>query len=263
MKNEKKSPAKLFGIGKLITGIAAKAKAAGGLKALAMANPLATAAVIAGGAYLYSKNKKRKAKEKRQKGLLSDAQADFNERLKQYENLDFKPIDIDALKQENLLEDLEIDTSAVQASQRAFAQSQANILQSLRGVGGTTGAASLATALSGQAADQAEKMRLSIAEQINANKTLALQEQSRLNNIQKELQLANMEGARQFEIDQLATLMNVDAQKIAGIRDDIAGQQERRGQIFGAVGNIIGSGIGSANKDPFGFENLVGKLKTE
>ena len=81
MKNEKKSPAKFFGIGKLITGIAAKAKAAGGLKALAMANPLATAAVIAGGAYLYSKNKKRKAKEKRQKGLLSDAQADFNERL--------------------------------------------------------------------------------------------------------------------------------------------------------------------------------------
>ncbi len=53
---------------------------------------------------------------------MSDAQADFNERLKQYENLDFKPIDIDALKQENLLEDLEIDTSAVQASQRAFAQ---------------------------------------------------------------------------------------------------------------------------------------------
>jgi hypothetical protein len=165
MKNEKKSPAKFFGIGKLVSGIAAKVSAAGGgltgIKALAMANPLATAAVIAGGAYLYSKHKKKKAKEKRQQGLLSDAQADFNERLKQYENLDFKPIDIDALKQENLLEDLEIDASAVEASQRAFAQSQANILQSLRGVGGSTGAASLATALSGQAADQAEKMRLS------------------------------------------------------------------------------------------------------
>ena len=129
------------------------------------------------------------------------------------------------------------------------------------GVGGTTGAASLATALSGQAADQAEKMRLSIAEQINANKTLALQEQSRLNNIQKELQLANMEGARQFEIDQLTTLMGVDAQKIAGIRGDIAAQQERRGQIFGAVGSIIGSGIGSGEKDPFGLGNLPSMLK--
>ncbi len=265
MKNEKKSPAKFFGIGKLVSGIAAKVSAAGGgltgIKALAMANPLATAAVIAGGAYLYSKHKKKKAKEKRQQGLLSDAQADFNERLKQYENLDFKPIDIDALKQENLLEDLEIDASAVEASQRAFAQSQANILQSLRGVGGSTGAASLATALSGQAADQAEKMRLSIAEQINANRKLALQEQSRLNNIQKELQLANMEGARQFEIDQLTTLMGVDAQKIAGIRGDIAAQQERRGQIFGAVGSIIGSGIGSGEKDPFGLGNLPSLLK--
>ncbi len=97
--------------------------------------------------------------------------------------------------------------------------------------------------------------------QINANRKLALQEQSRLNNIQKELQLANMEGARQFEIDQLTTLMGVDAQKIAGIRGDIAAQQERRGQIFGAVGSIIGSGIGSGEKDPFGLGNLPNLLK--
>jgi hypothetical protein len=70
-----------------------------------------------------------------------------------------------------------------------------------------------------------------------------------------------MEGARQFEIDQLTTLMGVDAQKIAGIRGDIAAQQERRGQIFGAVGSIIGSGIGSGEKDPFGLGNLPSMLK--
>jgi len=260
-KNKKKSPAKFLKIGKLISGVAAKVKAAGGLKALAMANPLATAAVIAGGAYLYSKYKKQKQKEKRMQGQLADAQGDFNRRLTEYENLDFQPIDIDALKQENLLEDLDINTEAVEASQRAFAQSQANILQSLRGVAGVSGAASLATALSEQANKQAEQQRLTIAEQINANRKLALAEQARINDIERQLQLANMEGARQFEIDQLTTLLGVDAQKIAGIRGDIAQQQERRGQMFNAVGNIIGAGIGSGESDPFGLGSLPNMLK--
>ncbi len=50
-----------------------------------------------------------------------------------------------------------------------------------------------------------------------------------------------MEGARQFEIDQLATLLGVEGQRIAGVRQDIAGRRQMYGDIAGGVGNIVGS----------------------
>ena len=232
MKNEKKSPVKF----KFIPFVA---------KALSISNPAAAALTIGGGTYLSGQYKKAKNKDKALQSQLSERQADFERRLKQYEELQFKPIDVDALKQENIFEDLEINTEAFEASRRNFLQSQANILSSLSGVAGSSGAASLATALSAQSTKQAEQQRITIAEQINANKKLELAERSRLNNQIRELELANQEGARQFEIDQLATLLGVEGQRIAGTRGDIANRQQMYGDIAGGVGNIVGSIISS------------------
>jgi len=234
MKNKnKKSPLKSGGLlGKFATF-------------LGVSNPAAAAIIAVGGTYLYGQYKKAKNKDKALKNQLSERQADFERRLKQYEELQFKPIDVDALKQENIFEDLEINTEAFEASRRNFLQSQANILSSLSGVSGSSGAASLATALSAQSTKQAEQQRITIAEQINANKKLELAERSRLNNQIRELELANQEGARQFEIDQLATLLGVEGQRIAGVRGDIANRQQMYGDIAGGVGNIVGSIISS------------------
>jgi hypothetical protein len=232
MKNEKKSPVKF----KLIPFIA---------NTLGVSNPVAAVLTIGAGMYAYSKVKKAKNKDKALQGQLSARQEDFERRLKQYEELKFKPIDADALKQENIFEDLEINTEAFEASRRNFLQSQANILSSLAGVAGPSGAASLATALSAQANKQAEQQRVTIAEQINANKKLEMAERARLNNQIREIELANMEGARQFEIDQLATLLGVEGQRIAGVRQDIAGRRQMYGDIAGGVGNIVGSIISS------------------
>ena len=87
----------------------------------------------------------------------------------------------------------------------------------------------------------AEQQRITIAEQINANKKLEMAERARLNNQIREIELANIEGARQFEIDQLATLLGVEGQRIAGVRQDIAGRRQMYGDIAGGVGNIVGS----------------------
>ena len=228
MKNEKKSPVKFFAA----LGAALGAGAA-------FATPVGIAATVAG-VGLYRAGKKAKAKDRALRGQLSERQEDFERRLKQYEELKFKPIDVDALKQENIFEDLEINTEAFEASRRNFLQSQANILASLSGVAGSSGAASLATALSAQSTKQAEQQRITIAEQINANKKLEMAERARLNNQIREIELANIEGARQFEIDQLATLLGVEGQRIAGVRQDIAGRQ-MYGDIAGGVGNIVGS----------------------
>jgi hypothetical protein len=233
MKNKKKSPVKSI-IGTFATF-------------LGVSNPAAAAILVGGSLLAYKGIKKAQAKDKALKTQLSERQADFERRLKQYEELQFKPIDVDALKQENVFEDLEINTEAFEASRRNFLQSQANILSSLSGVAGPSGAASLATALSAQASKQAEQQRITIAEQINANKKLELAERSRLNNQIRELELANMEGARQFEIDQLSTLLGVEGQRIAGTRGDIASRRQMYGDIAGGVGNIVGSIISGGN----------------
>ncbi len=116
MKNEKKSPVKFFAA----LGAALGAGAA-------FATPVGIAATVAG-VGLYRAGKKAKAKDRALRGQLSERQEDFERRLKQYEELKFKPIDVDALKQENIFEDLEINTEAFEASRRNFLQSQANML---------------------------------------------------------------------------------------------------------------------------------------
>jgi hypothetical protein len=56
-----------------------------------------------------------------------------------------------------------------------------------------------------------------------------------------------MEGARQFELDKMNTLIGVAGQKIAGAQGAIAQRQQMYGQIAGAVGNVAGAVIGGLN----------------
>ena len=229
----KKSPLKIFGAIGTALGFGAKS----GIMSL---NPALAGGILVGGALMAGSARK---KDRRLKGQLADQQAAFEERLMQYENMDFQPIDTDALQRENIFEDLEINTEAFEASRRSFQQSQANILQGLRSVAGSSGAAGLAQALSMQAAEQSEQLRLTVAEQLMRNKELRLQEESRLGDQLMQIDIANQEGARQFELDKLRTLIGVEGQKIAGTRGDIAGRRQMYGQIAGGIGSVLGAGL--------------------
>jgi len=214
------------------------------VKAFAVANPMLTAGLVVGGAYLANKARKNAKKSRNQ---LSNAQANFDARLKQYEEMKFQPIDPSIADQENIFEDMEIDTTSYELQRKAFLQQQANILQSLQSVGGSSGAAGLATALSRSAEQQSEQAVMTTAQMINRQKELKLQEQGRINQAMTNIELANAEGARQFELDKLTTLLGVEGQKIAGIRGDIAGRRQMYGQIAGAAGSIIGGLAGNPN----------------
>jgi hypothetical protein len=214
------------------------------VKAFASANPMLTAGLVVGGAYLANKARKNAKKSRNQ---LSNAQANFDARLKQYEEMKFQPIDPSIADQENIFEDMEIDTTSYELQRKAFLQQQANILQSLQSVGGSSGAAGLATALSRSAEQQSEQAVMTTAQMINRQKELKLQEQGRINQAMTNIELANAEGARQFELDKLTTLLGVEGQKIAGIRGDIAGRRQMYGQIAGAAGSIIGGLAGNPN----------------
>jgi len=223
------------------------------LAPLAIAAIMAAPAIIKGVGHLFGAGKRSK---------IRDAEAAFDTRIEDYEASEFQALDRDALRrenifegQENIMEEMEIDTKAADYAREQFQQQQANIMQGLRGVAGASGAAGLAQALSGQASKQAQQSQITIGQQLQQARRMKLQEQSRINQqvmteesrlseADRSIQLANMQGARQFEIDKLSTLMGVAGQRIAGAKADYAQQQQAWGQVAGAVGKVGGAFLG-------------------
>ena len=190
-------------------------------------------AAIAVAGYLSQKKAERRARSQ-----MKSAQAKHEKRMKDYESLQFQPIDPSIVDQENIFEDMEIDTSGFEMQRKAFLQQQANIMQGLQMVGGTSGAASLAQALSVQADKQTEQMGMTVTQMVNRAKELKLQEQSRINQAVTNVKLANAEDARQFEIDKLTTLLGVEGEKVAGARQSLAGARQATGQYISSIGSM-------------------------
>ena len=177
---------------------------------------------------------------------MTEEKARFEERLKTYEESEFIPIDVDALKQENLMEDVDMTKDVLKAAdyaQEQFQQEQANIMAALQGTAGASGIAGLATSLSVGAADQARKTGITIGQQLAQGRMAARQEQARLNAQDRAVRLANMEGARQFELDKMSTLIGVSGKKIKGARDYIAGTEKAYMQKSGAESQALGSAL--------------------
>jgi hypothetical protein len=208
-------------------------------------HPALIAAGVVAGAFGLDAINKAGRRDRANRAKLEGYEKEFDERIATYEESEFQPLDADALKQENVFEDLEVDTQAADYAREQFQQQQANIMQSMRGVAGSSGVAGLAQSLSNQAADQARQTQLTIGQQLQQNRKLQMQEQSRLNAQDRQIQLANMEGARQFELDKMNTLIGVSGQKVAGAQGAIAQRQQMYGQIAGGVGQIAAAAIGT------------------
>jgi len=206
---------------------------------------LGAGALIGGGLLAAKGIGSARKRDRANRAKLEGYEKEFDERLATYEESEFQPLDADALRQENVFEDLQVDTQAADYAREQFQQQQANIMQSMRGVAGSSGVAGLAQSLSNQAADQARQTQLTIGQQLQQNRKLQMQEQSRLNAQDRQIQLANMEGARQFELDKMNTLIGVSGQKVVGAQGAIAQRQQMYGQIAGGVGQIAAAAIGT------------------
>ena len=197
---------------------------------------------------LWQANRQRKSLNRQQAkedARLKKYNKEFDKRLADYEKSEFQPLDADALRQENVFEDLTVDTQAADYAREQFQQQQANIMQGMRGAAGSSGVAGLAQSLSMQAKDQARQTQMTIGQQLQQNRRLQMQEQSRLNQQQRQVQIANMEGARQFELDKMSTLIGVAGQRISGARAGIENIRSAKGQVAGGVGDILSAGIGA------------------
>ena len=199
------------------------------------------------------------------RGELRALKSEFDTMLGNYEGSEFQALDRNALRrenvfegQENIMEEMQVDTQAADYSKEQFQQQQANIMQGLRGVAGTSGAAGLAQALSGQASKQAQQSQITIGRQLQQNRRLKLQEEarmkqqllieeSRLSQEDRAVQIANLEGARQFEIDKMTNMMGMSGSKIASINQNIAQKEQNIDEIGSAVGQAGSSMGGTAN----------------
>lgn len=168
------------------------------------------------------------------------AEAEFDKRLKAYEESTFQELDPDDYKQENVYEDIQVDTQAAEFASEQFRQQQANIMEVYRGTAGGSGVAALAQTLSNQAAKQAKDTSVNIAQQLAQNKKIKLGEESRIKQEERQMQINNALGKRQFEADKMATMIGVAGQKIAGVN--------LRTQNAIAIGGQVVEGITSIGK---------------
>ena len=203
-----------------------------------------SSALVGGGAGLVGAGIGAIAKgiKKRRQDRLA-AEAEFDARIKEYEESQFQELDPDDYQQENIMEDLEVDTQAADYARNQFMQQQANIMNVYRGVAGSSGIAGLAQTLSNQAAKQAKESRVNIARQLAENKKLRLAEESRIKQQERQMRIDNALGRRQFEADKMSTMIGVASQKIAGVNARTERAIKLSGQIVSGLSQIGASAV--------------------
>ena len=203
---------------------------------------------------LMAQQSANKAKRAAKKQAAADkierdkAKADFDKRIEKYEQSEFVPLDLDALKTENIFEDVDMTKDVLPAADYAreqFQQQQANIMQGLKGVAGASGIAGLAQSLSMQAADQARQTGVTIGQQLAQGRKLALQERAQKQMQERQIILSNMQGKNQFELDKMATLMGVAGTRTEAAGASLAQQQSNLITLQGQQTQMWGSMLGS------------------
>ena len=145
------------------------------------------------------------------------------------------------LNLENTFEDLTVNQQEAQFARQQSMQSQANIMQQMRGAAGGSGIAALAQTLANQGALDAQKAAATIGAQEQANQLKAAEEASKIQGLEREGELIS----RQAEFGKTQSLMGMAADELANQRD--AQQQARQQAIDGvmAVGDAAMSFAGT------------------
>jgi len=127
--------------------------------------------------------KKRKAEQRAARDEMAQAKQAFMdiEYKNPYENLTNPYANM-----ENVYEDATVDTQSADYLREQQQQSQANIMQGLKGVAGSSGVAGLAQSMSNVATGQARQASAGIAQQERANQQRAMGESARLEGLERQ-----------------------------------------------------------------------------
>lgn len=140
------------------------------------------------------------------------------------------------LNMENVFEDQTVSTQQAEFQKQQQQQSQANILDQMRGAAGGSGIAALAQTLASQSSLDAQKSSVSIGQQEQAIQQKQLAEQARLQGLVREGEIAS----RQAEGSKLQTLMGMKAGEVtAAARNESLAAEA----LYGGIGDIAEAGM--------------------
>ena len=154
------------------------------------------------------------------------------------------------LNMENTMEDLTVNQQQADFERQAFQQTQANIMENLRGAAGGSGIASLAQSLAQQGQIAAQRQSASIGAQEAANQRAAAAQAGRIQQMERQGEIISRDQQR----DQAETLMGLQLQKVAGTSERLA--QARKAKMD-AVSSGIGAGLNALTANVGGMEGLT------
>ena len=183
---------------------------------------LAAASVIGGGIKAIGAGKaKRQAERKERK-----ARKEMNRMKEAYSQLDTSN---PYANMENTMEDLTVNQKQAQFEAQQFQQSQANILDSVRGASGGSGVAAIAQQLAQSGQLAAQKSAASIGEQEAQNQKLAAQQSAR----NQQLKAQGERESQRMERDKVGTLLGMSQAETAQYGSAAAGAQQA---VYGGIG---------------------------
>ena len=199
--------------------------------------PLIAAGISAGSSLLGGIISSRQARraQRAAEAKERESRAEMNRMKQIYSDLDTSN---PYLNMENTMEDLTINQKQAQFEAQQFQQSQANILDSMRGAAGGSGIASVAQALAQQGQLAAQRSAASIGAQESANQRLKQQEAGRLQTLERRGELIS----RDLERNKVTTLLGMAQGETAAYGQRAAMAQQAR---FDAIGSAF-SGVAQA-----------------
>ncbi len=127
------------------------------------------------------------------------------------------------LNMENTMEDLTVNKQQAEFQQQQQMQSQANIMQQMRGAAGGSGIAALAQTMAQQGSMDAQRASASIGQQESRNQMLQAQEASRIQGLERE-----GEGIkRNQQFGKISGMMGMASGDLEGARSRIQSAQEQ------------------------------------
>jgi len=194
----------------------------------------------------------RKA-ERKARNKERDARREMKRMKDIYSNLDTSN---PYLNMENVYEDLTINQQQAQFQRQQFQQSQANILDSLKGAAGGSGVAALAQSLAQQGQIAAQQSSASIGAQEATNQRMRQQESARLQSLEREGDVYS----RDLKREQVSTLLGMS-------QAEATAYGQARGQATQQKYAAIGSGfqnitqLGVAGFEAGAFDRPTPKIK--
>ena len=159
------------------------------------------------------------------------AQADFDRRQGQFENLDTSNVYAGL---ENVYEDLTVNTQQADFTNRAQQQSMANTMSGMQGAAGGSGIAALAQAMANQGSQNAERAGMSIGQQERSNQIAQMGQAANLQRMEGQGELKS----REAELNKVSTLMGMAGQRLGAANE---ARTNATNAIVGGIGGVAGA----------------------